>query len=61
MPELTLTPIAARVQWRANEEAGPADWPQIVRRFVEEVARRVVGFHPAPMPRVRRRSGKRKT
>ncbi len=48
MPELTLTPIAARVQWRANEEAGPTDWPQIIRRFVEEVARRVVGSPPGP-------------
>jgi hypothetical protein len=48
MPELTLTPIAARVQWRANEEASPTDWPQIIRRFVEEVAKRVVSSPPGP-------------
>ncbi len=48
MPELTLTPIAARVQWRANKETGPTDWPQIIRRFVEEVASRVVGSGAGP-------------
>lgn len=46
MPELTLTPIAARVQWRANKEACPTDWPQTIRSFVEEVARRVVSSPP---------------
>jgi hypothetical protein len=48
MSELTLTPIAARVQWRANKRAGPTDWPQIIRRFVEEVAKGVVGSPPGP-------------
>jgi hypothetical protein len=48
MPELTLTPIAARVQWRVNKEAGATDWPKIIRRFVEEVAWRVVGSPPDP-------------
>ncbi len=48
MPELTLTPIAARVQWRANKQAGPTDWPKIVRSFVEEVAKRVVSSSPGP-------------
>src|SRR5208283_1149219 len=48
MPEMTLTPIAARVQWRASKETGPTDWPQIIRRFVEEVAKRAVGSPPAP-------------
>lgn len=48
MPELTLTPVAAKVQWRANKEAGPTDWPQIIGRFVEEVAKRVVGSPPGP-------------
>jgi hypothetical protein len=48
MPELTLTPIAAKVQWRANREAGPTDWPKIIRRFVEEVAKRVVGSATDP-------------
>ena len=48
MTDLTLTPIAAKLQWRANKEACPTDWPQIIRRFVEEVAKRVVGSPPGP-------------
>jgi hypothetical protein len=58
MPELTLTPIAAKVQWRADKKAGPTDWPRIIRSFVEEVAKRVVG--PPPGPDALRESENRK-
>jgi hypothetical protein len=41
MPQLSLDPFAAKVYWRRESDSPDEIWPELIRTFVENIARKV--------------------